>query len=334
MIPQEQTSKRVRWVLACCLALPLITLLTSYLALAFFHGTFWLGNVVVHESGRYTLLETIFYTRHFMRELPMCVMTAAALAIALYRYTPLSPIGGSTRNRVASYCRISYLGALSVLLLSTWSALEQQGLHNTLLDVLQYRTRDNVIRFGSHWQYHLLHLFFVFPTALGLSYLIRSWTGRLAQRSQRGRVLTTLWWTLFILASITLGFGPESFTEPLYLAHQIREIATHAAITIPLALGTTLAVEEKLSTNISDSHIYPRYSKGILFLGIAALAPAFILIQLSDTPVLSLAQKQSSYVDLFASHAFEHTLDYVFTIFLTVAFSLHLYIFRSTIDAR
>ena len=61
---------------------PLAILVAGYVWLARDYGTPWLLPVVVHEGGRYTFAETILYCRHFLRELPVVTLYAAASVTA------------------------------------------------------------------------------------------------------------------------------------------------------------------------------------------------------------------------------------------------------------
>src|SRR5438132_8743427 len=71
---------------------PLLTLALAFITICVHFRTAWPWNVVVHEDGRRTLLETIFYFQHALGELPLEALLAAAVAGALLRFRkPAAP---------------------------------------------------------------------------------------------------------------------------------------------------------------------------------------------------------------------------------------------------
>jgi hypothetical protein len=50
-------------------AVPALIWIASYLYLALYYRRWNIFKVKIHESGRYTLIGTIFYFNHFLREL-------------------------------------------------------------------------------------------------------------------------------------------------------------------------------------------------------------------------------------------------------------------------
>ena len=313
---------------------PLAALGASYAYLAILHGTLNLLPVVVHESGDYTLLQTILYVRHFMREAIVCVTTSLACAAAFWLYLPEATLGlqENARRRWALIC---YGVASCVFTASFMASLVQQGLAGTLLDLFQYRTRDTFSEFGSHWQYHLLHVVFIAAATVFLAGFLRFLeegreTGRGAIIAGRSGPLVA---SLIFIVLLTLTFDPSTrpFSNALFLAHAGREIATHSVLSVPLLFGVLLVLEQATVTRIfgepaSANAVATARGLAALF-GSALVACAtagYILIQLASENVLGYAQKQSSYWDLLASHSFEHSLDYVFMAFLTAAIFLSL----------
>ena len=113
----------------------------------------------------------------------------------------------------------------------------------------------------------------------------------------------------------------QSFLNPRWIAHSVREIATYPLTGIPIALISVLLVERYLSgldtwlINPSSLSLIP-ISTGILIL-------IGQLTYLNSTEVLAMAQKPSFARDglsvfyLLFSHVFEHFLDFVFIAPLT-----------------
>lgn len=324
---RNRSLERVRdhLLLVALWGLPTTILLSSYAYLAFEHNALNLFNVVVHESGSYTLLETILYTRHFIREVPICIMTATAVAGAFLWYAPLASLTRIEQERVWRLCKISYLGALVIFALSALSSAWKQSVKDLLLDLLQFQTRDEVVSFGSHWQYHLLHLAFIFLASLGVAKLLRIFSRhRSVIPRHMGRLLITVSLLSFIVLTLILGLNLRPFQDPLYLGHQFREIVTHGSLTLSLSFGLLFTLELRLfRLECAEMPSQITVKDGLLILS-AILIPFFILFQLRNIDIMSYTQKESSYLDLFASHNFEHTIDYIFVMLLTMAFYLHI----------
>jgi len=74
--------------LAAVLAVPALVWTISYVLLAREFGRWNLLKVKIHESGHYTLAETLFYYSHFLRELPIDTLLACAV---LWTYSVAGP---------------------------------------------------------------------------------------------------------------------------------------------------------------------------------------------------------------------------------------------------
>jgi hypothetical protein len=100
--------------------LPLAVLSTALVILCIHHGTARPWNLVVHEDGHHTLLDTIFYFDHALGELPLDLLLSAAVAGAMLCAFP-------------------------------------PGAKSRALYLFQFHTRDDApMVYGSHWHYHFL----------------------------------------------------------------------------------------------------------------------------------------------------------------------------------
>jgi len=89
--PIRPLARRV--ALALCFGIPVLILAASFFWLALDHGTARLWGVLVHESGRYTLGETILYFSHFLREVP------TAIAYVLFLLGSSGAVGQGTSRQ-------------------------------------------------------------------------------------------------------------------------------------------------------------------------------------------------------------------------------------------
>src|SRR5437870_5447587 len=67
------------------IGVPLLTLAAAFVTICVHFHTAWPWNVTVHEDGRRTLRQTIFYFEHALGELPLELLLAAAVSGALLR---------------------------------------------------------------------------------------------------------------------------------------------------------------------------------------------------------------------------------------------------------
>ena len=302
---------------------PMFILFISYSYLAYELGTPFLFHAHIHESGTYTLLETVFYFDHFIREIPISVLTACMVAISFYLFSPLPE---HDVRRMLGIRKFTVPFLLFFLIVVIAGALLKNGFYSFFLDLFQYRTRDNMVSYGSHWHYHLLHIEFVFLVSLAVSFVYRGLTHMCSTRMNRsGGTFLVIVQTCIIL--FTLIFIPDikPLTDTRYLAHQFREIVTHLSVTIPLAFAFLIMIEHK---SYPDPYVSPGASAFIkisvlLFIG-AVVIPLYILIQLSGRNIMAEAQTKSNYFNLLASHYFEHSLDYVFVSLLAVTIFIFL----------
>lgn len=301
------------------LSIPVLTLSLSYLFLAIEHNNFNLLFVKVHESGKYTLIETILYFDHFSREMLICIVTAFSFSISFYLFAPLDNINTSYVRKVMNR---SLLLLMIFLFLTASGALYKKGLQSFFLDLLQFRTRDDVLAYGSHWHYHLLHIFFMAGAAMGVSFLYRWKTGiSKAGINRFAAPLICIWISVASLFTIMFIPNLKPFTDTRYLAHQLREIATHATVSMPLAFAFLSCLERKYASRTIQRAVRGRGLKtGIFYILGISLIPIFILFQLRGRDIMSETQKKNGWGDLFASHFFEHTLDYVFLTLLSIFF--------------
>src|SRR5260221_7798739 len=213
--------KSLRWLL---IGAPLLTLAVAFLAICVHFHTAWPWNVVVHEDGRRTLLETIFYFQHALGELPLEALLAAAVAGALLRFRPPAA--------PQSFVWVALGAAIAIDALILIGAWRNVGYDASLMFLLQYHTRDrSPLEFGSHWRYHLLsHATLMLAPAM-------------ISGAAKARVLR-LSWAACAVASVAFGVSALSFSDPQYLGHQARETFTHGLVTVPLAVWTCLRLAE------------------------------------------------------------------------------------------
>jgi hypothetical protein len=288
---------------------PLLILAAAYILLCLESGTVNIFHVVVHENGRHTFLQTLFYFDHFIREVGIGLMTAWGLAAAFSLYAPSEPAAGHRPKWEIAV-------VMGLLLSAVIGAVSKTGWNGFWLDLFQFRITDHEVAAGSHWHAHLLHVFFILPFSIGLSFLYRSSMGiRAAAIHRRSLCGIMAWLGTFLLLTVIFRTPMTPLVEVRPLAHQFREIITHGTVTVPLALSW-LGFKEcrNFIPGSKCKHDRGFLVYGFLWVLAAALIPVWILFQLGGQEVLSEAQKQSHYGDLFASHYFEHFLDYLWTV--------------------
>jgi hypothetical protein len=261
--------------------LPLAVLSAAFVILCVHHSTAWPWNVVVHEDGRRTLLDTIFYFDHAAGELPLDILLGAAVAGAILCAFPASaarPLG-----KLAAVCL-----ALDAVIIA--------GAKERALYLFQFHTRDNEpMVYGSHWHYHLLS-----QAALMLLPLI-------FVLIKYNRVLVTAW-AVFAALTIVFGISSHSFIDPRYLGHQARELFTHTLVTVPLAIATVLTwrTQSCVPRSHSCERLELNWKPALAFLTISTYLAAGVLL----TGARHHAQS-ADWTAVICAHFFEHFFSYL-----------------------
>ena len=290
--------------------LPALVLVVSFVGVCVQAGTPWPWNRVVHEDGRRTLLETIFYFEHATRELLLDAVLAVAIAGAVRYFHPL-PGGDDTRLRQARRRLGAWTAAaLAVILIGTYYSDGPQAILNNLA---QFYTRLGAPpAWGAHWRYHLIERFSEFALAFAICGAFWILDGRPEPGdTSAGRWLIAGAFVAFAAATLLFGLSTEPFSNPLFLGHQLRELFTHALVTVPLALGTCFVLARRYSkpasTARSDRSAWPVYAAAMVSIGCGA----FLLVGSVLYKAQSYGQK-ASLAQLIFPHFFEHSLGYVF----------------------
>lgn len=296
------------------LGCPALVLVGSYVLLALHHEVWNVFPVVVHENGRYTLTETIFYFRHFVRELPVNTLIAISLGILAGLHSPQEGNDSERRARLRSSAGLAALLMATAAIIITWATLDRQ---EAWTELAQYRTRDELSEFGSHWRYHLLHIVDSVLFCFGMLLVIRG----LTQAGTFNR--NAFCWLIamgLIFVMVTLGFGSplRALNDPLYLAHQAREIETHRLLTLCPALGFLLLIDRWLDSSATLAAVNWRMIRmGVCWVGVATLIPLWIFWRLREVNIGSLAQRQTGLWQIAAAHHFEHLLDSAYVTLLS-----------------
>lgn len=315
---------RRRLVTAACFAVPALVLAASYAWLALDHGTVRLWNVVVHESGRYTLGQTVLYFSHFLREVPTAVVYALFL-LAISGRTPGGIPVTALRGHAERRGLVPWLGwlglAVAIALISgaLILAARAHGWDSALRDLLQYRTRDDLSGYGTHWRYHWLSTLW-FGAAAGVA-------PALVNRLAGGAVLShrRLWlrvaWGAFVGLTLVFGMSADVFLDVRYAGHQAREILTHGPVTLLLGIGVLLAAGGGAEPAVvpADGPALPVRGVLLLFGVLAVLVPVYLGIVGLGGDVMAQGQTQLGLGAMVGAHYFEHSLDYMLVLAFLVA---------------
>lgn len=292
-----------RWIAFLLLA-PVALVVGAYAWLATAHGTPWLWNVVVHESGHYTLGGTVLFFRHHLREIPIDLVMAMTLATAV---TTTAPDVARRPARWAIVAAIVLVGLTFVV-----SAMEE-GAWEAARDLLQFRTRDDDVSYGSHWRFHLLSTIWFAAAAQALA-AVSSGSVRILRAEGTARSLALGSWAVMVVLTLVFGLTMEPFTSGRYIGHQAREIMTHGLITLPLVFAIGVR-----SAGFS-SHTRPAGVFVTILAWLAVLViPLYLTIAFSRTGLEATAQLSTGVSGVVAGHVFEHVLDYLLVFLLTMA---------------
>jgi len=300
------------WILIC-LSGPAVVLASAYVLLAIAHGELRLWDVPVHESGRYTLGQTVLYFRHFLREVP----TAVAISLfttAAYGVPHPSSVVARPRRELVTYG--ACLGAaVALLVLSLAIVVVDRGAQDAVRNLAQFHTRDELIEYGSHWRFHFLSTLWVGLGALVAARIGARWLGGPSPEPwTANRPLTIGAWVYFLVLSVVFVPTLEPFLDPRFIGHQAREILTHAAVTLPIGFGIVALIHRR---HIAPEQEPPPIPPGAPVLVAVFLIPAYLGAQVIFGDVLATGQTDHGMAALVAAHFFEHSLDYLFVGLLT-----------------
>ena len=304
----------------------------SYIYLAIYHSDWWLFDTIVHEGGEYDLLETAFYASHFIGHIPTYIILSLYFVGIYLLISEIKPI------RV-TWNRLLMLASAMVLLLvfSAYIAVNWFGYEETVNYVLQKKQSVERYEEGGSWNLHLpstLMQFLLIPAFIIVAKWIFS-SRMVAGRKGIWMAISAVVFThliTVIVNSSALSAYQTIWTDPRYLAHSVRELATFPLIyyTIPLYIFLMQSRNRQSSRLVAA----PRSVKiagwitGTLFL----LLFAYQCIVPLQVGIGDLAQKpdfakggELPILYLLASHYFEHFLDSLFFIlFSLILFFSHI----------
>lgn len=306
---------RRRLTMAACFAIPALVLVASYVWLAIDHHTLRLWTVVVHESGRYTFGETVFYFSHFLREIPIAV---AYVLFLLGCAGAVGPGPRGPRRFTRPLAPAAFLGAGMLIGGALVLTAAADGWNAAWLDLFQYRTRDDLVGYGTHWRYHWLSTLW-FGAVVGVApSALNRFLGRPVLAFHRRRA--TLAWAYFVVLTLAFGLSADVFVDIRYAGHQAREIMTHGPVTLLFGLGMLVAAQGAGLDRRDPTVTPPTW----VVTGSAILAvsvPLFLATVSLGGDVMEAGQSDHGLAPMVAAHYFEHTLDFTL-VFLLLTGSL------------
>lgn len=312
------------WTRRLYQCIPPVILILSYVWLAIAHRRVVLRDVPVHESGRYTLLDTIFYFNHFLREIPIDVAMGLFLLAAFTEYSGfrMQALVDDGRPRRLAYWSLA--GALALTGIGFAAATWRDGAASAVHDLLQFRTRDDLSWYGSHWRFHFLSSLWIGLAApLLVRGLYAGWGPRQVHLGNTERAVIAIAWGYFCLLTIVFGLSTQVLWDPRYIGHQAREILTHGPVTCLLAIGTLDAAARWMSVPPREppapSHTLQRARVAEwLRLLLVLLIPGYLAIASPWGAVMGAGQPEGGLAAMLAAHVFEHILDYLLVGLLVV----------------
>ncbi|MGH7659113.1 MAG: hypothetical protein ACREL6_12840 [Gemmatimonadales bacterium] len=300
------------------IGIPLAVLALAHLWLALEHGSLWLWDLPVHESGRYTFGETVLYFAHFLREIPVDV----AIAFFLLAAIPEVPAAEENAHRLAGLARNALGAAIGLILVAGVVVAVTDGVASGMRDLLQFRTRDDMASFGSHWHFHWLSTLWI---GVAAPVVVRGVpTSHGTADSPPHQLAVWVAWGYFVALTLIFGLSGESFADPRYIGHQAREIFTHAPVTMLLTIGI-LRLAGGRPSHAAASRWMPE-STGRRLAGLAQLLltlaiPLYLGWGIITRDVMAAGQSEGGMAAMIGAHFFEHTFDYLLVVLLALGLS-------------
>jgi hypothetical protein len=299
-----------RWILVCVGA-PALILVAAYAWLAIDRQTANLWPVIVHESGRYTLGQTILYFHHFLREIPTIV------AMSLFVVAACGSTGSP--QRVPRWLLVAPIAAVCLMAGAFAAASVELGVREAILNLNQLYTRDDLPAFGSHWRFHLHSTLWFGLAAPVVVRLGRALVGAPAPPAAASGISRAAW-IFFWTVTVAYGLGTEPFIDPRYIGHQAREIFTHATITLPLGLGAIAFIRRAAGVSGDSGELaWPGLWR---MLAVVAI-PAYLALAMVMTDSMAEGQTSGGLSAMVGAHYFEHVLDYLLAVSLVAGLELY-----------
>lgn len=331
MRSQFSENRKVPLPFILCLSVPFFLLAAAYIKMCFFYQKIWLFDTIVHENGKYTLLQVILYFRHFCWEILGKAVYSLYIVGTFYFYgkAPASHRDTTGQNIPARGILLSGLLVLGIMMISIFMTADKVGFKDTLMGLAQFRISEiKPPAFGSHWRNHLLSNIVLFSAS---SFIVLLYRGMYCKSPLSKRRFANLFFVaigIFAVLTFFFGVNPDPFRTPGLLGHQLREIfGSDLSVSMPLSLAALVYLENKYDpaktnrrrrTKTDWKNIAPYLFGWALPL---ILIPAFLILKvlaldISGEMARLPGTKGWSVPDLFAWHFYEHSLDYLFVVSL------------------
>jgi hypothetical protein len=290
---------------------PTLVLAASYLWLVLDHRSVLLWDVVVHEDGRHTLGETVLYFGHFLREVPVAI--AYVLFLLGVSHGVSHGVPDSHRRSVRSSATLYLSGATGLVVGALAVTAHSDGLGSALRDLLQYRMRDGLEGYGTHWGYHWLATVW-FGAAVGLAPAVtRRLPGFPVLLVSRSWARAA--WYYVLALTIIFGLSGDVFLDVRHAGHQAREIMTHGPVTALLGVGILMVAGAGVARWELQAPQGLRRSEWVR-LALAVVIPVYLAMVSLRGDVMAEGQSEYGLSAMVAAHYYEHTLDYGFVALL------------------
>lgn len=180
-----------------------------------------------HESEPRSLLATLLFPGHALRELPHLLVLALAFLAGAAPPRDRRDLATKLRGLLA------VAGAAGALLLLAASL--EAGVHAALADLLQSYGAPDLVARGVHVRLHLAS-----DLALGALFFVAGCAVAPAPSAAGERAALPLALAGAMLLAMALTAGFEGVASPRFVGHAARELQAHAMLTLPAMLAAAL----------------------------------------------------------------------------------------------
>ena len=298
------------------LVVPICVYIASYIFLALYHKNFFIWNTVVHESGRLTFYQTLFYSSHFLGHL--VVHISLSLLFVGY-YITFSKIE-INRPEALKYLILTVLFLVMIFAHS----MIVFGPENTFEYIFQERQGEFALNGSGSWNLHLVSttsFIFILPLYL---FILRNLFNQPVYFNSSGISLIAAGVILILVSTYFVNFDVASimvsvWKDDRYLAHSVREIATFTVTYFPLCCYLFIQYESNILSKPP-----PRFLISTLLLFALSIMAYQVYYPLT-TGIENLSQQPQftrgrplSIPYLLASHYFEHFIDSIFFVLFSL----------------
>lgn len=218
------------WILF--LLVPILSLTLAYIYMCFQYQRLILFDMIVHENGKLTFIQTVFYFEHFWREFLLnTFLVLFCVSIFFFYESSHRNLRGVHSEKSKKILILVITFMIFFLIILFIGSISNIGINETIYNILQYKINETIYEFGSHWRFHLLSRICLFLTSISLITMYRMTHDKFKwKRNEKALRFLIMIVICFVILTLLFGINEQPFSDKRFIAHQSREYFTHTLV--------------------------------------------------------------------------------------------------------